>query len=52
MVGRLTGEYVLDHHTASQCDPLYDLGAREWADDWAKEIVADLPLPRLARREK
>ena len=22
---RLTGEYVLDHHSASQCDPLYDL---------------------------
>lgn len=48
VVGRLTGEYVLDHHTASQCDPLYDLGAREWADDWAKEICGDLPLPRLA----
>lgn len=48
VVGRLTGEYVLDHHTASQCDPLYDLGAREWADDWAKEVCGDLPLPRLA----
>ena len=24
---RLTGEYVLDHHSASQCDPLYDLRA-------------------------
>ena len=48
VVGRLTGEYVLDHHTASQCDPLYDLGAREWAHDWAKEVCVDLPLPRLA----
>ena len=25
VVARLTGEYVLDHHTASQNDPLYDL---------------------------
>ena len=28
VVARLTGEYVLDHHSASQCDPLYDLAAR------------------------
>ena len=25
VVARLTGEWVLDHHSASQCDPLYDL---------------------------
>ena len=31
VVARLTGEYVLDHHTASQYDPLYDLGANDWA---------------------
>ncbi len=24
-VARLTGEYVLDHHSASQSDPLYDI---------------------------
>lgn len=48
VVGRLTGEYVLDHHTASQCDPLYDLGKREWADDWAEHVCGGLPLPRLA----
>jgi xylulokinase len=45
---RLTGEYVLDHHTASQCDPLYDLHARDWATDWAQEIAPGLELPRLA----
>ena len=44
---RLTGEYVLDHHSASQCDPLYDLAAGAWAEDWADEIAPGLPLPRL-----
>jgi len=44
---RLTGEYVLDHHSASQCDPLYDLGAGAWAEDWASEIAPGLALPRL-----
>jgi xylulokinase len=44
---RLTGEYVLDHHSASQCDPLYEVQANRWADDWAAEIVPGLALPRL-----
>jgi xylulokinase len=48
-VHRLTGEYVLDHVTASQCDPLYDLQRRDWAHDWALDIVGDLPLPRLVQ---
>jgi xylulokinase len=48
VVARLTGEYVLDHHTASQCDPLYDLKANEWAREWAENIAPGLPLPRLA----
>jgi xylulokinase len=46
-VARLTGEYVIDHHTASQCDPLYDLRARGWARDFADEVVPGLALPRL-----
>ncbi len=48
VVGRLTGEYVLDHHTASQCDPLYDLAANDWARDWAEAVAPGLELPRLA----
>lgn len=48
VVARLTGEYVLDHHTASQCDPLYDLREGTWARDWAAEVCPDVPLPRLA----
>jgi xylulokinase len=48
VVAKLTGEYVLDHHTASQCDPLYDLRERAWAADWAAEVAEGLELPRLA----
>ncbi|MEJ2869147.1 FGGY family carbohydrate kinase [Actinomycetospora sp. OC33-EN08] len=48
LVHRLTGEYVLDHHSASQCDPLYDLDAADWAADLADEVAPGLALPRLA----
>jgi len=48
VVARLTGEWVLDRHSASQCDPLYDLGAEDWAYDWAAEVLPDLVLPPLA----
>jgi xylulokinase len=44
---RLTGEYVLDHHSASQCDPLYDLRRAEWIEGWWHAIAGDLPRPRL-----
>jgi xylulokinase len=47
IVHRLTGEYVLDHHSASQCDPLYNIHENRWIEDWASEIAPDLPLPRL-----
>jgi len=46
-VGRLTGEYVLDHHTASQCDPLYVLEREEWDEEWAAELSPGVALPRL-----
>jgi xylulokinase len=45
---RLTGEYVLDRHTASQCDPLYDMAAASWNIDWTEQVTGDVPLPRLA----
>ncbi|MDT7725118.1 MAG: xylulokinase [Actinomycetota bacterium] len=48
LVLRLTGEYVLDHHSASQCDPMYDLRAAAWAEDWAKVVAPGIELPRLA----
>jgi xylulokinase len=48
VVARLTGEYVLDRHSASQCDPLYDIATGDWAADWASEVCGDVALPRLA----
>src|SRR3954469_21403769 len=47
IAAKLTGEYVMDHHTASQCDPLYTTRAFEWNVEWAARICGHLPLPRL-----
>jgi xylulokinase len=47
-VAKLTGEYILDHHTASQCDPLYDIRRGDWSPAWAAEVASGVPLPRLA----
>ncbi len=47
VVARLTGAYVLDHHSASQCDPLYDLERAGWAADWLAEVAPGVPLPEL-----
>lgn len=44
---RLTGTYVLDHHSASQCTPLYDTVAREWYAPWAARIAPGVELPPL-----
>lgn len=48
ITAKLTGEYVLDHHTASQCDPLYNTPSFDWNHDWAQRICRHIPLPRLA----
>src|SRR3712207_9007912 len=37
IVHRLTGEYVLDHPSASMCDPIYDVGKYRWVENWAEE---------------
>ncbi|ORA38731.1 FGGY-family carbohydrate kinase [Mycobacterium aquaticum] len=47
IAAKLTGEYVMDHHTASQCDPLYATRDFTWNLPWAQRICAHLPLPRL-----
>ncbi|MCK6211656.1 FGGY-family carbohydrate kinase [Georgenia sp. EYE_87] len=44
---RLTGEYVLDHHSASQCTPLYDTRALDWYAPWAEHVAPGLDLPAL-----
>ena len=54
IVRKLTGEYVLDHHTASQCDPLYDIHARAWFGPWYEEVSRGPPraAPRVARGDR
>jgi xylulokinase len=47
LVRRLTGAYVLDHHSASQCTPLYDTGAQAWHRPWAERVAPGLQLPEL-----
>jgi len=44
---RLTGEYVLDHHSASQSTPLYDTDALAWHAPWAQHVAPGLELPPL-----
>jgi xylulokinase len=44
---RLTGEYVLDHHSASQSVPLYDNRERRWIEEWCSDIAPGLEWPRL-----
>jgi xylulokinase len=47
IAAKLIGEYVMDHHTASQCDPLYATREFDWNHQWAQRICGHLPLPRL-----
>lgn len=46
-VWHLTGEYVFDHHSASQCNPLYELPANRWNIEMADRVAPGLDLPRL-----
>ncbi|MBO8196842.1 FGGY-family carbohydrate kinase [Streptomyces smyrnaeus] len=47
LVRKLTGAYVLDHHSASQTTPLYDTVARRWYAPWADRIAPGIELPPL-----
>ncbi|MFG2881907.1 FGGY-family carbohydrate kinase [Streptomyces sp. NPDC048297] len=47
LVAKLTGAYVLDHHSASQCTPLYDTLAHRWYAPWVAEVAPGLDLPPL-----
>ena len=44
---KLTGEYVIDHYTAANFSPLYDVQTRNWTTDLAPEIIPLSKLPRL-----
>lgn len=47
LVQRLTGEVVIDHYTAANFAPLYDVTTQNWIDDLADEIIPLDKLPRL-----
>lgn len=47
LVWNLTGEYLLDQHSASQSTPLYDTDALDWYTPWTSHIAPRLELPRL-----
>jgi xylulokinase len=47
LVHALTGEYVLDHHSASQCTPMYDSREGRWIPTWSAELAEGIELPPL-----
>ncbi|MEM9577650.1 MAG: FGGY-family carbohydrate kinase [Pseudomonadota bacterium] len=47
LVQRLTGQVVIDHYTAANFSPLYDVTTQSWVDDLADDIVDLDKLPRL-----
>lgn len=47
LAARLTDAYVLDHHSASQCWPLYDLAASAWHGPWWDHVAPGIEQPRL-----
>lgn len=47
IVARLTGECVIDHYTAANFSPLYDVERLDWADELVDDIIALDRLPKL-----
>ncbi len=47
LVHRLTGEYVIDHYTAANFSPIYDVETQDWCFDLAPDIATPDMLPRL-----
>lgn len=48
LVRRLTGAYVLDHQSASQTSPLYDIEGECWHAAWWERYAATIEPPPLA----
>lgn len=48
LVWKLTGEYAIDHYTASGFAPLYDMDRQTWTDELAPDILPLDKLPRLS----
>ncbi|MEE2773777.1 MAG: FGGY-family carbohydrate kinase [Pseudomonadota bacterium] len=47
LVHRLTNEYVIDHYTAANFSPLYDVSKQNWTQDLANDIIDTARLPTL-----
>jgi len=47
LVMKLTGKVVIDHYTAANFSPFYDVDALDWCDDLAPGIVSRDMLPQL-----
>jgi xylulokinase len=47
LVFRLTGDYVIDHYTAANFSPLYDVDKLDWTEELSDDIVPAAMLPRL-----
>ena len=47
LVRKLTGEYVLDLHSASQCTPMFDTTTMTWYLPWSDLVAPGLELPPL-----
>ncbi len=48
LIHRLTGAYLLDHHSASQCSPLYDQRVGRWDTAWWQDLAPAVEPPPLA----
>lgn len=44
---KLTGAYVLDHQSASQVSPLYDIEGERWHDPWWARYAGGIEQPSL-----
>lgn len=47
VIKKLTGRYVLDRHSASQCTPLYDPATQQWDEQMVQSIAPGTELPEL-----
>ncbi|MGY1550434.1 FGGY-family carbohydrate kinase [Microbacterium sp. A588] len=44
---KLTGAYVLDHQSASQTSPLYDIENETWYEPWWQQYASTIEPPQL-----
>ncbi|MCY3878185.1 MAG: FGGY-family carbohydrate kinase [Rhodobacteraceae bacterium] len=48
IIHRLTGKFVIDHYTAANFSPLYDVKRQDWTQELTDRIVSPERLPELA----